>query len=200
MLKLFVKLLLILAGLLFGLFCLFLANLGAIRLYGWSQTGRLAPPHYPGIARYDVISFHADPLRAAMEIAGNTFLVVTAVCGLVAVVLIFRRGLAWIRHWPNVLPSTLLTVFWATASATIVGRTDWIIPMSALFAALATGAGWMSLRQMGLPISSRVSDVVALSQRNAVANPQKRRQGAEIAIAAGLALLGIMKLVAVFKS
>ena len=200
MLKLFVKLFLILAGLLFGLFCLVLANHGAIRLYGWSQTGRLAPPHYPGIARYDVISFDADPLRAALEIAGNAFLVVTAVLGLVAVILIFWRGLAWIQRWPDVLPFTLLAVFWATVSATMVGRTDWIIPTAVLFATLATGIGWMSLRQMGLPISSRVSDVVAVSQRNAFANPQKGGRGVQIATTAGLTLLAIMKLVAVFGS
>ena len=200
MLKLFVKLFLILAGLLFGLFCLVLANHGAIRLYGWSQTGRLAPPHYPGIARYDVISFDADPLRAALEIAGHAFLVVVAVLGLVAVILMFRRGLAWIHHWPNVLPFTLLAVFWATASATMVGRTDWIIPTSVLFAALAMGVGWMSRRQMGLPISSRVSDVVAVSQRNAFANSQKRGRGLRIATIAGLILLAVMKLVAVFGS
>jgi hypothetical protein len=200
MLKLFVKLFLILAGLLFGLFCLVLANHGAIRLYGWSQTGRLAPPQYPRIARYDVISFGADPLRAALEISGNAFLVVIAVLGFVAVILMFRRGLAWMQHWPDVLPLTLLAVFWATASATMVGHTDWIIPTSVLLAALATGIGWMSLRQMGLPISSRVSDVAAVSQRNAFANPQKRSRGMQIAMTAGIILLAIMKLAAVFGS
>jgi hypothetical protein len=88
----------------------------------------------------------------------------------------------------------------ATASATMVGRTDWIIPTSVLFAALATGIGWMSLRQTGLPISSRVSDVVAVSQRSGFASPQKRSHGVQIAMAAGLTLLAIMKLVAVFGS
>lgn len=200
MLKLFAKLFLILVGLVFGLFCLFLANIGAIRLYGWSQTGRLAPPHYPRIEKYDVISFSADPLRAVLELGGNTFLVVVAMFGLVALILIFWRGLEWMRNWPHVLPLTLCAVFSATASATMVGRTDWILPGSVMLAAVAMGISWMLLWQKGLPISARVSDVPALSQRNGPAHVQARGFGLRIALSAILVLLAIMKFMAAFRS
>jgi hypothetical protein len=199
-LTLFAKFVLIVIGFAFGLFCMFLANIGTIRLYGWSQTGRLAPPHYPGLERYDVISFAAEPLRAVMEIGGNSFLVVISVCGLVAVILTFWRGLAWMRNWPHVLPFALVLVFWATAAAALVGRTDWILPASVVFGSVATGTGLMFLRQKGLAITARVSDVVVISQRNGSAHAQVPGRGLGIAAAALLALLAVMKLMAAFGS
>jgi hypothetical protein len=60
----------------------------------------LAPPQYPGIEKYDVISFSVDPLRATLELVGNAFLLAMMLLGLVAVIMMFRRGLEWIRNWP----------------------------------------------------------------------------------------------------
>ena len=91
MLKLLARAVLILIGAALGLLCLFLAVLGVARLHSWSQTSRMAPPNYPGLERYDVISFAADPLRAAMEIGGNTLLIVIGLCGLAATIMTFWR-------------------------------------------------------------------------------------------------------------
>lgn len=200
MLKLFAQFVLIVIGVAFGLSCLILVYIGTIRLYGWSQTGRLAPPHYPGLERYDVISFAAEPLRAVMEIGGNSFLVAISVCAFLAVILTFWRGLAWMRNWPHVLLFALVVVFWATAAAALVGRTDWILPASVVFGSVATGIGLVFLRQKGLATTARVSDVVVISQRSGSAHAQVPGRGLRIAAAALLALLAIMKLVAAFGS
>jgi hypothetical protein len=165
-LKLLAKLVLWVIGFAFGLLCLFLANIGAIRLYGWSQTGRLAPPHYPGLERFDVVSFAAEPFRATMEIAGNSFLVVISVCGLVAVILTFRRGLDWLRYWRVSFVLAVVLVFWATVAAALVRHTDWIIPASVVLGSVATVFGWIQLRWDGLPIDTRVCDLPPASQRN----------------------------------
>lgn len=133
--NLFAKLFLTVVGVAFGIYCLFLASLGAIRLHGWTQTGRLVPSHYPRLDRYDVISLNADPLRFVLEIGGNLFLVAMALFGLVAVILTFRRRLEWTLNWPDVLPFTLTMVFLATASASW-SRLIWITAISAIKRAL----------------------------------------------------------------
>ena len=86
MAKLLARLVLIVTGIAFALFCLLLANLAAIRLYGWTQTGRFAPPTYPHLDRYDVITFSTEPLRLALEIGGNLVLFASAIA---AAVLLF---------------------------------------------------------------------------------------------------------------
>jgi len=197
LLKLFAKMVLVVIGLAFGLFSLFLASVGAVRLHGWSVTGRLAPPNYPGLERFDIISFAAEPLRAAMEIGGNAFLVVINLCGLVALILTLRRGLTWIQNWPASLPLILVVVFWTTVAATVVGRTDWTLPASVLFGAAAVGIDWVILRRRGLSISARVSDVVARSPQTSFGLVQMSGR-ANVAIAALLALLAMLKVIASF--
>jgi hypothetical protein len=59
----------------------------------------LAPPHYPGIERYDVISFSTDPLRAALEIGGNALLILMTVSALFLVILMFWRGVGMAFVW-----------------------------------------------------------------------------------------------------
>jgi hypothetical protein len=199
-LKLLARAFLITIGFAFGVFCLFLASVGAIRLHGWSETGRLAPPHYPGIEKFDVISFSADPLRAALEIGGNGLLVVVAVSGLVALVFIFRRGLEWMSSWPVVLPLTLYALFLATAAATIVGRTARVLPASLVLGSAAACVGWMCLRQRGLSISARVSELGAVLEQNAPAHVRERGRVLQITGGALLVLLAIMKLMAAFRS
>jgi hypothetical protein len=51
----------------------------------------------------------------------------------------------------------------ATVAATLVGRDDWIIPASLLLGAVSIGSDWISLRQRGMPLSARVSDMMAAS-------------------------------------
>lgn len=123
----------------------------------------MAPPQYPGIEKYDVISFSVDPLRATLELVGNAFLLAMMLLGLVAVIMMFRRGLEWIRNWPYVLPGSLVLAYWATVATTLVGRDDWIIPASLLLGAVSIGSDWISLRQHGMPFSARVSDMMAAS-------------------------------------
>jgi hypothetical protein len=82
---------------------------------------------------------------------------------LVAVIMMFRRGLDWIRNWPYVLPRSLVIAYWATIAATLVGRDDWIIPASLLLGAVSIDSDWTSLRQRGMPLSARVSDMMAAS-------------------------------------
>jgi hypothetical protein len=59
----------------------------------------LAPPHYPGIERYDVIFFSTDPLRAALEIGGNALLILMTVSALFLVILMFWRGVGMAFVW-----------------------------------------------------------------------------------------------------
>lgn len=191
--------LLIAIGLAFALFCLLLVNIAAIRLYGWSQTGRFAPPTYPRLDRYDVISFSTEPLRLVLEIGGNAFLFVTALCGLVAVILMFVRGLRWLHNWPDVLPLTLLMVFLATASATLVGHTDWVLPVSAILGLLTAGAGWISLWRRGQPLSARVSDAAKAAESARRPDVEPRGSGWRIAAAALLFLLALEKLFSAFR-
>jgi hypothetical protein len=157
--KLLAKFFLIFIGVAFGVFCLFFAVLGAIRFHGWIEVGRLAPPHYPAIEKYDVISFSADPLRAVLEIGGNALLILMTVSGLVLVTLMFRWGVEWMRKLPYVLPAIFVIVFWSAVGAVLVGRTDWALPASFLLGGVAMGMNWMSLRKKGLPITARLSDI-----------------------------------------
>jgi hypothetical protein len=157
--KLLAKFVLIFIGVAFGVFCLFFAILGAIRFHGWIEVGRLAPPHYPGIEKYDVISFSTDPLRAVLEIGGNALLILMTGSGLVLVILMFRRGVEWMHKLPYVLPGIFVIVFWSTVGAVLVGRTDWVLPASFLLGGVAMGMNWMSLRKKGLPITARLSDM-----------------------------------------
>lgn len=192
------KLGLMVIGVVFGLFCLLLGYIGTIRLYGWSQMGRLAPPHYPSLERFDVISFANDPLRAALEIGGNSLIVVTNACGLVAVILTFRGGLDWIRSYPAFLPATFVAVFWAAASATLVRKTEFVIPAVALLGSIAFVAQWITLRQKGFALTARVSDAAIFSQRSAPAPARRPGRGLRIALALVLVIVGLMKLGAVF--
>jgi hypothetical protein len=194
LLKLFARAVLILIGAALGLLCLFLAVLGVARLHSWSETGRMAPPNYPGLERYDVISFAADPLRAAMEIGGNTLLVVIGLCGLAATIMTFWRGLDWIQNWPAFLPLTISVVFWGAVAATLVGRIDWLLPESVLLGALAIGIEWVRLRHEGRPITARVSQVVVSSNRVGSERVHKG-VGIRIAVAALIVLLAVLKLI-----
>jgi len=192
------KLGLMVIGVVFGLFCLLLGYIGTIRLYGWSQTGRLAPPHYPGLERFDLISFATDPLRAALEIGGNSLLVVISACGLVAVILTFRGGLDWIRNYPAFLPATFVAAFWATASAALVRHTEFAIPAAALLGSIAFVVQWIALRQKGFALTARVSDAAIFSQRSGPAPVRRPGRGLRIALALVLVIVSLMKLGTVF--
>jgi len=177
-----------------GLLCLFLAVLGVARLHSWSETGRMAPPNYPGLERYDIISFAADPLRFTMEIGGNTLLVAIGLCGLAATIVTLWRGLDWTQNWPAFLPLTISLVFCGAVAATFVGRIDWILPQSVLLGALAIGIDWVRLRHQGLPITARLSQVVV--SPNPVGSERAHKGvGIRIALAALIVLLAILKLI-----
>ena len=109
--KFLAKFVLIFIGVAFGAFCLFFVILGAIRFHGWIAVGRLAPPHYPGIEKYDVISFSTDLLRAALQIGGNALLILMTGSGLVLVILMFRWGVEWMHKLPYVLPAIVVIAF-----------------------------------------------------------------------------------------
>jgi hypothetical protein len=198
-LKLFLKSILIVIGVAFGLFCLLLASYGAIRLHGWSQTGRFAPPHYPGLEKFDIITFAAEPLRAFLEIGGSAFIIALSLYGLVIVIFIFWRGLAWLNNLPYVLPLAFVLVFSAMIASVFTGRTDWILPASMLLGCVAFVIDWISLRRKGLPITARLSDMYPVSQQTAPAHPQ-RSAWVGLATAALLMLLAMMKIIAAFKS
>jgi hypothetical protein len=185
-------------GVAFGLFCLLLAYFGAIRLYGWSQTGRFAPPHYPGLEKFDVVTFAAEPLRAFLEIGGSVFVVAIGLLGSMAVILIWRRS-AWLNNLPHVLPLTFFLVFSAAVASVFTRHIDWILPASVLLGSVAVIVDGISLRRKGLPITARLSDAYAVSKQTA---PLHSQQSAwvRLAIAALLMLLGIMKFVAALKS
>jgi hypothetical protein len=157
--KFLAKSLLVAVGIAFALFCLFLAIAGAIRFHGWIEVGRLAPPQYPGIERFDVISFRTDPLRASLEIGGNLFLILMALSGLAFVIQSFRRGMKWMSNLPYVLPLVCVAAFWATVASVLIGRTDWVLPASLLLGSGAFAMNWMTLRKNRLPINARLIDV-----------------------------------------
>jgi hypothetical protein len=71
----------------------------------------------------------------------------------------FRWGVEWMHKLPYVLPATFVIVFWNTVGAVLVGRTDWVLPASFLLGGVAIGMNWMSLRNKGLPITARLSDM-----------------------------------------
>ena len=89
---------------------------------------------------------------------------------------------------------SLVLVFLAAISATLVGRTDWALPASLLSAFIATGYQWMTLRQQGLPFTARYADEVAAFTQNAPASAQKP-SWLGFATAALMTLLAVMKLV-----
>jgi hypothetical protein len=187
-------------GIVFELFCLFLMYIGAIRLLGWSITGRLAPPNYPGLERFEVISFATDPSRAILEVGGNSFLIVISACGIVAAILTLRQGLAWTRIFPAFLPATFVAVFWAAASATLVKHTEFAIPGAALLGFCVFVAQWISLRNKGFALTARVSEATIFSQQS-WSNPAPARKpgrGLRIALALALVAVSVMKLGKVF--
>jgi hypothetical protein len=197
-LKFFLRPVLAVFGVAFGLFCLLLAHFGAIRLYGWSQTGRFAPPHYPGLEKFDVVTFAAEPLRAFLEIGGSFFVVAIGLLGLIAAILIWR-GPAWLNNLPLVLPLAFVLVFSGIVASVFTRHIDWILPASLLLGSVAFIIGGISLRRIGLPITAQLSDAYAVSRQTA---PLHSQQSAwvRLAIAALLMLLGIMKFVATLKS
>jgi hypothetical protein len=197
--RLFLKPIFDLIGITFGLVCLLLANHGAIRLYGWSQTGRFAPPRYPELDKFDVITFATDPLRAFFEIGGSAFMVAISLHGLIIVFLIFWRGLSWLSTLPYLLPLTFVLMFSATIASVFTGHIDWLLPASMLLGSVAIVTDSISLRRMGLPLTARLSDAHAASLKTGPAHPQ-RSAWVGFAVAALLVLLAIMKIVDVLRS
>jgi hypothetical protein len=133
-------------GIALALFCLYLAIVGAIRFHGWIEVGRFAPPHYPGIERFPVISFKADPLNAALEIGGNLLFILMALSGIVVVIQLFRRGAGWITSFPFALPPIVVFVFLSTVWFVLAGRTDLVLPVALFEGAIVIAADRMLLR------------------------------------------------------
>jgi hypothetical protein len=158
MLKALARLFLIASGFAFALFCLFLAYLGGFWLHAGWTSARLA-------ASYEAISFGRAPLQFALEIGGNAFLLATAISGLAAVVLISVRGIEWLRSWPYVIPGILIGAFCGSAAAAVAtGRAFWVLPAAIVVGCAGLGAAWSGLRDHGLPIDARISDVTAAMQ------------------------------------
>jgi hypothetical protein len=154
------KFLLNVIGIVFGLFSLLLAYVAAMRLYGWCETGRLAPPHRAMMDIYEVISYGGDPVRFVLEVGGNVFLLAMGILGVVTMFFLNRRGADGARNWPYLVPCVLIAVFWATVAAALgARRASWILPAATLFGLLGVGVAWSTLRERGLPINARISDM-----------------------------------------
>jgi hypothetical protein len=103
----------------------------------------------------------------ALDTGGNVLLLSMCILGVVTVVAINRKGLdGIISNWPYLVPCILIAAFWATLAAALgARRISWIIPAATLWSFIGLGVGWSVLRQHGLPINARVSDMVIARER-----------------------------------
>ena len=140
-------------GFAFGLFCLVMTDASGVRLYEPSLGSRSIPQH--GIS-------------VVLDIGGNVLLLAMSCFGVIAVLLIGRRGLdGLVGNWPYVLPAVLVAVFCATMAATLgARRITWVLPAASLFGLVGLWVGRSVLRQHGLPITARVSDVSLIRTQN----------------------------------
>ena len=148
------KTLLKVIGFVFGIFCLLLTYAAGVRFYQRLDIARSAS------ASQEMISF-------VLDIGGNVLLLAMGILGVIAVLLISRRGLdGIIRNWPYVVPAILVAAFWATMAAALgARRISWIMPAATLWGLIGLGIGWSVLRQYGLPINARVSDMLVARER-----------------------------------
>lgn len=144
-------------GFVFGLFCLLMTYASGVRLYEHVLGGRSMPQH---------------AVSLVLDVGGNVLLLGMSCCGVIAVLLISPRGLdGVIGNWPYILPAVLVAVFCATMAATLGARQmTWVLPAASLFGLVGLWAGWSVLRQHGLPITTRVSDM-SLIQRQSETSP-----------------------------
>ncbi|MCK1329495.1 MULTISPECIES: hypothetical protein [unclassified Bradyrhizobium] len=140
-------------GFVFGLFCLLLTYASGVRFYEHVLGGRSMPEHGASLA---------------LDVGGNVLLLGMSGFGLVAVLLIARRGFdRVVGNWPYVVPAILVAVFCATMAATLgARRMTWVLPAASLFGLIGLWAGWSVLRQHGLPITARVSDMSLIRRQN----------------------------------
>ncbi|MCK1571999.1 hypothetical protein [Bradyrhizobium sp. 174] len=136
-------------GFVFGLFCLLMTYASGVRLYEHVLGGLSVPQH---------------GMSLLLDIGGNVLLLGVSCFGVIAVLLIGRRGLdGVVGNWPYVLPAVLVAVFCATIAATLgARRMTWVLPAASLFGLIGLWAGWSVLRQHGLPITARVSDMLSI--------------------------------------
>ncbi|UPJ82751.1 hypothetical protein IVB16_12780 [Bradyrhizobium sp. 183] len=140
-------------GFVFGLFCLLMTYASGVRLYEHVLGGLSVPQH---------------GMSLLLDIGGNVLLLGVSCFGVIAVLLIGRRGLdGVVGNWPYVLPAVLVAVFCATIAATLgARRMTWVLPAASLFGLIGLWAGWSVLRQHGLPITARVSDMSLIRRQN----------------------------------
>lgn len=140
-------------GFVFGLFCLLMTYASGVRLYEHLLGGPSIPQH--GVS-------------LVLDIGGNVLLFGISCFGVIAVFLIGRKGLdGVVGNWPYVLPAVLVAVFCATIAATFgARRMTWVLPAASFFGLVGLLVGWRSLRQHGLPITTRVSDMSMIRRQN----------------------------------
>ena len=139
-------------GFVCGVFFLLVTYFSGFRLYERLMLARSAAHH--------------QEIGFALDIGGNSLLLVMGVLGVVAVFRIARRGLdEIIRDWPYVTPGILVAVFAASMGAVYARQMTWVLPAAAVWALMALCIGWSILRQHGLPINARVSDMAAARER-----------------------------------
>ncbi|WP_407185965.1 hypothetical protein [Bradyrhizobium centrosematis] len=140
-------------GFVFGLFCLLMTYASGVRLYEHVLGGHSMPQH--GVS-------------LVLDTGGNVLLFGMSCFGVIAVLLIGRRGLDGVLgNWPYVLPGVLVAVFCATMAATLgARRMTWVLPAASLFGLIGLWAGWSVLRQHGLRITARVSDMSLIRRQN----------------------------------
>lgn len=140
-------------GFVFGLFCLLMTYASGVRLCEHLLGSRSIPQH--GVS-------------LMLDIGGNVLLLAMSCFGVIAVLIIGRRGLdGVVGNWPYVLPVVLVAVFCATIAATFGARQmTWVLPAASFFGLVGLWVGWSGLRQHGLPITTRVSDMSLIRRQN----------------------------------
>jgi|GEM_PF-6287862 len=146
-----------LIGFAFGLLCLLITYFSGVRFYEHLLLDR-APD---------------QGLSFALDLAGNGLLLSMSILGIVAVILINRRGLdGVIQNWPYLATGGLFAMLIATPaaglSAAFYGQPMSFVLAFALFWGLAgLWSSWSVLKKQGLPINARASDVSAARKQDA---------------------------------
>ncbi len=136
----------------FGLFCLLLTWIASLRLIRHLADVREA--------------WSQGAIAVLFDIGGNALLVYLGILGVLAVILLGRRGYEVIRDLPCVAIPMLISVFGGTVGGVIgTARVSHAIPAAIVFGLMGLVAGWGTLRELGLPITARVCDAERVRQQ-----------------------------------
>lgn len=146
-----------LVGFAFAFFCLLTTYFSGIRFYEHLLLDQVP---------YQGLSF-------ALDLAGNGLLLCMSILGVVAAIVINRGRLDEVtQNWPYIAIGILIMAFSATMAAGLVGPAHGqgmtlVLPAAIVWGLIGLWAAWRVLRERGLPITARGSDVSAAKKQDA---------------------------------